>query len=72
MVLQTGEGWNAGVNPKAMGGRNLDAATRQLPHLEHFVMFSSYVASAGNEGGFVRYLLRGTKKNPRSCAVISF
>jgi len=49
-VVQTGEGWNAGVNPKAMGGHNLDAATRQLPELEHFVMFSSIVASAGNEG----------------------
>jgi hypothetical protein len=49
-LVQTGEGWNAGVNPKAMGGHNLDAATRQLPDLEHFVMFSSIVASAGNEG----------------------
>ena len=50
IALQTGEGWNAGVYPKAIGGQNLDAASRALPHLEHFVMFSSIVASAGNEG----------------------
>ena len=50
LCVQTGEGWNAGVMPKAMGGRHLDTASRQLPHLEHFVMFSSIVASAGNEG----------------------
>ena len=49
-ALQTGEGWNTGVVPKAIGGQNLDAASRELPDLEHFVMFSSIVASSGNEG----------------------
>lgn len=48
--MQTGEGWNTGVVPKAIGGRNLDQASRLLNTVEHFVMFSSIVASAGNEG----------------------
>ena len=48
--MQTGEGWNTGVVPKAIGGQNLDEASRSLTMLEHFVMFSSIVASAGNEG----------------------
>ena len=48
--MQTGEGWNTGVVPKAMGGQNLDEASRLLTTLDHFVMFSSIVASAGNEG----------------------
>ena len=47
---QTGKGWNACIVPKAMGALNLDTASRQLQHLEHFVMFSSVVVSTGNEG----------------------
>jgi fatty acid synthase len=38
------------VKPKAHGALNLDAATQGLPHLEHFVLFSSAVSSIGNEG----------------------
>ena len=56
--MQTGKGWNAGVIPKAVGGRNLDVASRQLQHLEHFVMFSSIVASAGNEGKLPQHCRR--------------
>ena len=47
---QTGESWNKVVRPKALGAWNLDAATRGLPALEHFVCFSSIVASLGNAG----------------------
>ena len=36
--------------PKAIGAYNLDKISRKLPHLEHFVMWSSFVANAGNEG----------------------
>lgn len=49
--------------PKAIGACNLDQASRGLATLEHFVMFSSIVASAGNEGklliAFKSVLLRG-------------
>ena len=48
--IQTGEGWNKGIAPKAIGAQNLDIASRALPNLQHFVMFSSLVASVGNEG----------------------
>ena len=48
--LQTGEGWNACMAPKAIGAYNLDRISRKLHHLEHFVMWSSFVANAGNEG----------------------
>jgi hypothetical protein len=47
---QTGESWNKVVRPKALGAWNLDAATRGLADLEHFVCFSSIVASLGNAG----------------------
>ena len=48
--LQTGESWNKVVRPKALGAWNLDAATRDLAALEHFVCFSSIVATLGNAG----------------------
>ena len=48
--LQTGEAWNRCVRPKAIGSWNLDAASRGLRHLEHFVFFSSIVATQGNAG----------------------
>ena len=38
------------MHAKAKGAYNLDKASRGLQHLEHFVMWSSFVASAGNEG----------------------
>ena len=38
------------VRPKALGAWNLDAATRDLAALEHFVCFSSIVATLGNAG----------------------
>ncbi len=47
---QTGESWNKVVQPKALGAWNLDAATRGLASLEHFVCFSSIVATLGNAG----------------------
>ena len=50
MRLQTGESWNKVVRPKALGAWNLDAATRDLASLEHFVCFSSIVATLGNAG----------------------
>ena len=51
MLRQTGESWNRCVKPKAAGAWNLDAASRGLKHLTHFVCFSSIVAAAGNAGG---------------------
>ena len=50
MLCQTGESWNRCVKPKAAGAWNLDAASRGLKHLTHFVCFSSIVAAAGNAG----------------------
>lgn len=38
------------MHAKAKGGYNLDAATAHCKELDHFVMWSSFVASAGNEG----------------------
>lgn len=38
------------MRAKAHGARNLDLATRNSTTLEHFVMWSSIVAVAGNEG----------------------
>jgi hypothetical protein len=55
--LQNGPDWNAVVKPKAHGALNLDAATQGLPHLEHFIVFSSIVASIGNDGMFLPVLL---------------
>ena len=48
--LQNGESWNKVMHGKAHGAFNLDKASRRLATLEHFVMWSSAVASAGNEG----------------------
>ncbi|CAK0731645.1 hypothetical protein CVIRNUC_000023 [Coccomyxa viridis] len=50
MAQQTGEAWNRCVRPKAIGSWNLDAASRGLRHLDHFVFFSSIVATQGNAG----------------------
>ncbi|EIE22203.1 ketoacyl-synt-domain-containing protein [Coccomyxa subellipsoidea C-169] len=50
MSNQTGESWNLAVIPKAHGAVNLDSVSRSLPHLEHFVIFTSVVSSIGNEG----------------------
>ena len=49
-LLQTGKSWMQSVAPKAHGAYNLDKATHGIDTLEHFVMWSSFVASAGNEG----------------------
>ena len=38
------------MRPKALGAWNLDAATRGLASLKHFVCFSSVVAIVGNAG----------------------
>ncbi len=48
--MQTGESWNAPIIPKAYGALNLDKVSKDLPHLEQFVIFSSVVSSTGNEG----------------------
>ncbi len=48
--MQTGESWNAPIIPKAYGALNLDKVSKDLPHLEQFVSFSSVVSSTGNEG----------------------
>ena len=48
--LQTGESWNRVMHAKAHGARNLDRAVHGITTLEHFVMWSSIVAVAGNEG----------------------
>ncbi|KAK9803549.1 hypothetical protein WJX73_007935 [Symbiochloris irregularis] len=50
LANQTGESWNKVMHAKAHGAHNLDKASRRLDTLEHFVMWSSIVASAGNEG----------------------
>lgn len=50
--LQTGESWNKVMHAKAKGAANLDKVSRKCKELEHFVMWSSFVASAGNEGVF--------------------
>ena len=44
---RTGEAVQSG---KAHGALNLDAACSGIATLEHFVMFSSLVATVGNEG----------------------
>lgn len=49
-AVQTGETWNTVMHAKAKGARNLDKASRRLKDLDYFVMWSSFVASAGNEG----------------------
>ncbi len=51
--MQTGEAWNRCVRPKAIGSWNLDAASRGLRHLDHFVFFSSIVATQGNAGEWI-------------------
>lgn len=38
------------MHAKAHGGYNLDRASRRLKDLDHFVLWSSMVAGAGNEG----------------------
>lgn len=53
LLLQTGEAWNRCVRPKAIGSWNLDAASRGLRHLDHFVFFSSIVATQGNAGEWI-------------------
>ncbi|KAK9826437.1 hypothetical protein WJX81_005723 [Elliptochloris bilobata] len=50
LAAQTGAGWNAAAAPKAWAAQHLDAASRGLPCLEHFVMFSSIVAAYGQPG----------------------
>ena len=47
---QTGESWNKAVRPKVLGAWTLDAATRGLASLEHFVCFSSVSGTLGNAG----------------------
>ena len=47
---QTGAGWNAAAAPKAWAAQHLDAASRGLTMLEHFVLFSSMVAAYGQPG----------------------
>ena len=49
-MLQTGKTWTDCVVTKAIGGVNLDIATRNMPTVEHFVMFSSISAGIGNAG----------------------
>ena len=49
-LLQTGEAWNKCVKPKVAGTWNVDAASRGLPALEHFICFSSIVGTQGNVG----------------------
>jgi KR domain len=53
LVLQTGEGWNDAVLPKAVGAVNLDMFSRGISSLKHFVMFSSCVTMLGNQGGLL-------------------
>ncbi|EIE19938.1 hypothetical protein COCSUDRAFT_44339 [Coccomyxa subellipsoidea C-169] len=50
LTNQTGESWQKVVECKAQGALHLDMACQGLTHLEHFVMFSSSVAWAGNRG----------------------
>lgn len=48
---QNEESFAAVVAPKVHGTLNLDRLSRVLcPHLEHFVVFSSAIASVGNAG----------------------
>ena len=40
------------MHAKAKGAYNMHLATQNCSELDHFVMWSSLVASAGNEGAF--------------------
>ena len=55
VALQTGEDWEVVHSGKARGALNLDAACSGIATLEHFVIFSSMVATAGNEGEPLRW-----------------
>ena len=48
--MQMGEEWELVHGCKSRGALNLDAACSGVATLEHFVIFSSLVATAGNEG----------------------
>lgn len=49
--MQTGEGWNDCVKPKAIGAYNLDLESRRLQTpLDVFVIFSSAIVEMGNPG----------------------
>ena len=48
--MQTGESWDMVLHAKSRGAHNLHKASLQCKELDHFVMWSSFVASAGNEG----------------------
>ena len=50
IYLQTGENWQLGMEAKVLGAYNLDRASMRLPELRHFVLWSSQVTQAGNEG----------------------
>lgn len=48
--MQTGESWNKVMHAKTKGAYNMHNATKKCKQLDYFVMWSSLVASAGNEG----------------------
>ena len=54
--MQTGESWDMVLHAKSRGAHNLHKASLQCKELDHFVMWSSFVASAGNEGKLPRPL----------------
>ena len=51
-LLQDGESWNRAIRPKAVGAWNLHELSLGLKELEHFVIFSSVVASMGHQGSW--------------------
>ena len=50
LMNQTGQSWVDCTNVKCLGANYLDAVTREIPTLEHFVTFSSVSAGHGNAG----------------------
>jgi hypothetical protein len=66
--MQTGESWNACVVPKAIGAYNMDRVSRSLPHLEHFVTWSSIVSHSGNEGTLLRWQKPSSLVGQRYCS----
>ena len=52
--MQTGESWEKVLHAKSRGAHYLHQASLHCKELDHFVMWSSFVATAGNEGALPR------------------
>jgi hypothetical protein len=59
-MVQSGEGWNGCVVPKALGAINLDVESRKLlKPLDVFVLFSSAIVEMGNPGKWLPTVQQG-------------